>query len=75
MSCTYSSMRATIRGVKPLFTSRRSFVCRGASMLIIEPSISLTSGGMSGMFEPLPEMNRSGWRLTKTTSSYFVSDQ
>ncbi len=62
MSWTYSSMRATIRGVKPLLTRRRSFVCRGASMLIIEPRSSLISAGKSGMLTPLPEMNRSGCR-------------
>ena len=46
---TFSSIFATWRGVKPRFTISRSFVCFGASMLIIEPSHSAISGGMSPM--------------------------
>ena len=72
---TYSSSWFTIRGVNPRFTISRSFVCRGASMLIIEPKSSLTSCGRSGMLDPLPEMNSFGIRLAKITSSYFTSDQ
>ena len=49
-----------MRGVKPRFTSRRSLVWRGASMLIIEPKNSSISIGRSPMFEPLPEMKVSG---------------
>ena len=37
----------------------RSFVCRGSSMLIIDPKNSSTSGGQSGMLEPAA-MNSSG---------------
>ena len=53
-SRTISSTRATVRGVKPLFTSRRSLVWRGASMLIIEPKNSSSSIGRSPMLEPWP---------------------
>ena len=56
-------------GVKPRFTISRSFVCRGSSMLIIEPKNSSISGGKSGMFEPRPQMNSSGLRLTCITSA------
>ena len=37
LTCTSSSMRATILGVNDLDTMRRRRVWRGASMLIIEP--------------------------------------
>ena len=55
-----------MRGVKPRLTIKRSFVCRGASMLIIEPNSSLTSCGKSGMFEPWPDTNSSGLRLANS---------
>src|SRR5215468_6972191 len=74
-SRTISSTRATVRGVNPLLTSRRSLVWRGASMLIIEPKNSSISIGRSPMFEPFPEMNTSGLRLTVHTSSQRVTDQ
>jgi hypothetical protein len=66
---TVSSSDVMTRGVKPRFTSFRSFVWRGASMLIIEPKNSSSSTGRSPMLEPLPEMNVSESRDTRTTSS------
>ena len=42
---TFSSSAATMRGVKPRFTSLRSLVCRGASMLIMDPKNSSSSIG------------------------------
>ena len=68
-SRTYSSIFATWRGVKPRFTISRSFVCFGASMLIIEPSHSAISAGMSPMLMLGAEWNVSGSRLTCITSS------
>lgn len=68
-------MCATTRGVKPLFTSERSFVCRGGSMLMIEPRNSASSIGMSPMFEPSPEAKSAESRLTRTTSAWRVTAQ
>ena len=53
---------ATWRGVKPRLTISRSLVCFGASMLIIEPSHSAISGGMSPTVELGAEWNVSGSR-------------
>ncbi len=66
---TVSSSEATTRGVKPRFTSFRSFVCRGASMLIMEPKNSSSSTGRSPMFDPRPELNVSESRDARSTSS------
>ena len=68
-------MLATMRGVNPRFTMRRIFVCRGASMLIIDPKMSRNISGKSGMFVPSPETNAPGLRLACITSAYRVSDQ
>ena len=51
-SCTESSSRASIRGVKPADTSRRSRAWRGSSMAMIELKNSLNSGGKSLMVTP-----------------------
>ena len=75
LRCTSASTRPITRGVKPRATIRRSRAWRGSSMLIIEPKNSLKAGGMSPMFEPLPEQKSSGWRLTSRMSACFVSDQ
>src|SRR5262249_18944960 len=64
-----------MRGVKPRFTSLRSFVWRGASMLIIEPKNSSSSTGRSPMLEPRPEMKISDSRETRWTSSCRTTDQ
>ena len=64
-----------MRGVKPRFTSLRSFVWRGASMLIIEPKNSSSSTGRSPMLEPRPEMKLSESRETRWTSSCRTTDQ
>src|SRR5262245_60635910 len=64
-----------MRGVKPRFTSLRSFVWRGASMLIIEPKNSSSSTGRSPMLEPRPEMKLSESRETRWTSSWRTTDQ
>ena len=61
---TDSSIRATWRGVKPRFTISRNFVCFGASMLIIEPSHSAISAGMSPTVDVGAEWNVSGSRDT-----------
>ncbi len=68
-SRTESSMRATWRGVKPRLTIRRSLVCFGASMLIIEPSHSAISAGMSPIVDVGAEWNESGSRDTCMTSA------
>ncbi len=68
-SRTVSSIVATRRGVNARFTMRRILVCLGASMLIIEPSHSAISGGMSPMFTLGAEWNVSGSRLTCITSA------
>ena len=66
---TDSSICATRRGVKPRLTMSRNFVCFGASMLIMLPSHSAISGGMSPMFVLGAEWNVSGSRLTCMTSA------
>lgn len=66
---TPSSSLATMRAVKPRLTMRRNRVWRGASMLIMEPNISLKNSGRSGMLVPLPDWKSSGWRLASTTSA------
>ncbi len=48
---------------------RRSFVCFGASMLIIEPSHSAISAGMSPIVDVGAEWNVSGSRDTCKTSA------
>ena len=72
---TYPSTRATSLGVKPFDTNERSRWCLGSSMLIIEPKNSLSSWGMSPMFEPCPEQNSCGLRLAAQTSSWRTSAQ
>ena len=72
---TFSSIFATWRGVKPRFTMSRIFVCFGASMLIIDPSHSAISGGMSPMLMLGAEWKPSGSRLTCITSSNRVTAQ
>ena len=69
LTCTSRSIAATRFGVNARLTMRRSRVWRGSSMLIIEPMNSEISTGRSGMFVPLPEQNRSGWRDTCMTSA------
>ena len=59
----------SVRGVNPALTSRRSFVWRGASMLIIEPKNSFSSGVWSGMLTPWPETKVSASMLARTTSA------
>ena len=54
-SCTESSSRASIRGVNPAATSRRSRAWRGSSMAMIELKYSLNSGGKSLMVTPEAE--------------------
>jgi len=66
---TDSSTCLMVRGVNPALTSFRSFVCRGASMLIIEPKNSLSSGVWSGMLTPCPETKLSASMLARTTSA------
>src|SRR5205823_2761467 len=69
------SMRATCRGVNPRLTISRSFVCFGASMLIMLPSHSATSGTMSVIVIVGAEGNVSGSRDTCMTSAYRVTAQ
>src|SRR5439155_67247 len=66
---TASSTCLMVRGVNPALTSFRSFVCRGASMLIIEPKNSFSSGVWSGMLTPCPETKASASMLARTTSA------
>ena len=61
---TDSSIFATCRGVKPRFTMSRSFVCFGASMLIIEPSHSAISAGMSPIVDRRRGVERVGIAAT-----------
>ena len=69
-SRTFSSiLRDLPRREAAVRRSSRSFVCFGASMLIIEPSHSAISGGMSPMLMLGAEWNVSGSRLTCITSA------
>ncbi len=69
--CTSSWNFAISRGLNARETIRRSRVCRGLSMLIIEPKYSLNSTGRSGMLvAPFAEENTSGCLLASTTSAY-----
>ena len=66
-----------MRGVKPLFTSARSLVCFGGSMLsIINCMRSRSSGTGSKVNTPFfAEEKVRGSRDTATTSRYFVTAQ
>src|SRR5207237_18423 len=70
---------ATMRGVKPLFTSRRIRTCRGGSVvIIIVPPPNSGCGGASGSRNstiPLLEINVCGARETCRMSSYLVIHQ
>ena len=70
-----SSTSPVIRfGVKAPAAIRRILVWRGASMLISEPKNSCASAGMSRIeTAPRPEQNRSGLRLTSSTSACRVT--
>ncbi len=75
-TCTWSSSWFSCLGPKPELTRPRSFLCRGSSMLMIDPRNSASSWGMSPMLvPPRPETNSSGWRLACMTSAYRVSAQ
>ena len=67
--------RASAFGVKPRETMLRRRAWRGSSIAIIEPNNSFSAAGMSGMFTPLPEQNRSLRRLAATTSAWRVTAQ
>ena len=81
-STTSAAVRSTdpftsssFRGVNPRETMRRSRARRGSSMLIMDPKNSRKSGGMSPMFVPRLEQNRSACRLASRMCSWRVSDQ
>ncbi|MCU0260784.1 MAG: hypothetical protein MUE78_07175 [Ilumatobacteraceae bacterium] len=59
--------------MNPFDTIDRSRKCFGSSMLIIDPKNSFISWGRSPMFDPCPEQNSCGLRLTCHTSSWRVS--
>ena len=72
---TLCSMAATVLGVKPFCTSRRSLEWRGSSRTIIDPKNSRASGKSSDSVMPPVELKIWACRLTVRTSSYRVTDQ
>ena len=56
MRSTERSNRASMWGVKPADTRRRSRAWRGSSMAIIEPKYSLKPGGLSRTVMPDAEL-------------------